>query len=243
MSDNQDYNDEQLSQDQSQHMNGKNNSNQNQDQQNYDDDVSERCFGYFNPWNIGFCLQRLIKEQWKKSLNVLVWIAMLARMIRFYSRESQWLFHFVLNLRANHMEQSLNLRKMLNLCNFHFKGNHPRAGVYTQALHRRSGLQNHWWDIEMLLREVGKNRRCRCHEGSQDKAVKRVWIHLVLTIQHGWRSTASSSTRYRWQVSKLNNKSHVYSSSSESRFTLIEIGVSLLLQQSLALEIACSSGF
>lgn len=49
MSDNQDYNDEQLSQDQSQHMNGKNNSNQNQDQQNYDDDVSERWFGYFNP--------------------------------------------------------------------------------------------------------------------------------------------------------------------------------------------------
>lgn len=31
---------------------------------------------------------------------------------------------------------------------------------------------------------------------------------------------------------------HVYSSSSESRFTLIEIGVSLLLQQSWALEIA-----
>lgn len=41
MSDNQDYNDEQLSQDQSQQMNGKNNSNQSQDQENYEDDVSE----------------------------------------------------------------------------------------------------------------------------------------------------------------------------------------------------------
>ena len=41
MSDNQDYNDEQLSQNQSHQMNGKNNSNSRQDQQNYEDDVSE----------------------------------------------------------------------------------------------------------------------------------------------------------------------------------------------------------
>lgn len=40
MSDDQDYTDEQLSQDQSHHMNGKNNSNLKQEQQDYDDDVS-----------------------------------------------------------------------------------------------------------------------------------------------------------------------------------------------------------
>lgn len=40
MSDDQDYNDEQLSQDQSHRMNGKNSSNSKQDQQDYDDDVS-----------------------------------------------------------------------------------------------------------------------------------------------------------------------------------------------------------
>lgn len=39
MSENQDYNDENLSQDQSHQMNGKNNLNSRQDQQNYDDEV------------------------------------------------------------------------------------------------------------------------------------------------------------------------------------------------------------
>lgn len=40
MSDNQDYNDEQLSHEQNHQMMGRNGSNQHQDQHNYDEDVS-----------------------------------------------------------------------------------------------------------------------------------------------------------------------------------------------------------
>lgn len=62
MSDNQDYNDEQLSQDQSQQMNGKNNSNSRQDQQNYDDEVSD-CFSVVNCSENSFLsCQKSIKE-------------------------------------------------------------------------------------------------------------------------------------------------------------------------------------
>lgn len=57
--------------------------------------------------------------------------------------------------------------------------------MHSKAVHRRARLPNDRRDAQKLLREVGQDRGRRCDERSQDEAVERLRIHLVLAFQYG----------------------------------------------------------
>lgn len=57
--------------------------------------------------------------------------------------------------------------------------------MHSQTFHRWAGLSHNRRDTESLLREMGKNRGCCSDEGPENEAITRLWIHFILTLEHG----------------------------------------------------------
>lgn len=113
---------------------------------------------------------------------------------------------------------------------FPIAGHDPRARMHSKAFHRRTRLPHQWWNAQSLLWKVGQDRRRGGDEGSKNKAISWIRLHLVLALEYGRRCSASKAACDWRQVSKW-QVSFIYSSSSESRLNIIEIGVSMLLHQ------------
>ena len=147
----------------------------------------------------------------------------------------RWLVHFVLNRQEWNTWKGTSYQIILFVL-----GYDSWARMYEKIIHWRFRLSNKRRDVEIVLREMGKNRRRCSDERSKDKKISWIRLYFVLAIEHGRWRTSKPSSCHRWKVSQ--GSELIYSTSSDSRFTLIEFAVSLLLHQ-CALGIACSFSF